>query len=80
MDGSDGSTTTTALSAQFGAVRRRAKGCWQYVWNEGPPASANATVPEWRLDRNRSFAGRCRSTRSAGSSLTSASASARRAA
>src|SRR5258706_13039640 len=27
-------------------------------WNEGPPATAKAAVPEWRLDRHRSFAGR----------------------
>jgi hypothetical protein len=30
----------------------------QERWNEGPPATARAAVPEWRLDRNRSFAGR----------------------
>ena len=30
----------------------------QERWHEGPPATARAAVPEWRLDRNRSYAGR----------------------
>jgi hypothetical protein len=30
----------------------------QERWHEDPPATARAAVPEWRLDRNRSFAGR----------------------
>lgn len=30
----------------------------QERWNEGPSATARAAVPEWRLDRNRKFAGR----------------------
>jgi hypothetical protein len=27
-------------------------------WHVGPPATARAAIPKWRLDRNRSFAGR----------------------
>jgi hypothetical protein len=30
----------------------------QERWNEGLPATVRAAVPEWHLDRNRSFAGR----------------------
>jgi hypothetical protein len=30
----------------------------QERWHEGPPATARTGVPEWRLDRNSSFAGR----------------------